>query len=400
MTNGSSVPPPPPKPSTVTVLPDPPTKGEIEKLIPNNLRYQAGKGGLIVLDAPGGVVVAQFNEKGVQRRFNGDAKRWVNQVLSTIYPNASSAAVFGREGERERLAIGMRSRLKTAMEGPVGSVVGLESLDPDPNRLIPANPNDITPANHKTLPRHLTWVVLEPSPPRRYIAMSEMTMLVQGEKKRPDEVFISYELDKDELDRVTTIETDSKGVKTRVLNPDYDGFAKLDKIDAHNLRIHIGDPNLEISKGSAREHFAKTNKYLIAVLEQLTNPRGSKPTINPKGRVYLSARDVYMSPAMLSLGRFKASAVRWVQDLSSLAQGYGMGSQAPTLTDNSVIHVETVLERDASGSWSQALDNGIPLTRSRVSGKLSKTGLQAIVDAVIKPGMIDAAIDVLKKHSK
>jgi hypothetical protein len=396
-----------------SIIGHPPNVEDIEGLIPPELQFQEGKGGLRVFAAPGGVMVAQLNKLGKQQRFDARAKKWAETTVAERYPQSSAtAAIFGIEGERERMAIGMRSRLAYVLKHTSSSpevvehFTAIESLDIDNDgnllRDIPDDPASLGPLEHKEFPRQATWVRMKPPPPTRYIAFSEKSIPIDGVQRRPDEVLISYELGSDELERIQ--------------HPDYHangGFRGLGEVEAHRMRLHVGDPNLEIrSVASAAKHFEKTMLYLTELLNQLTQSQLHGPKLVPLGRVYLSARDVYLSHAMMRLSSVGASAVRWKKDIRKLLStntNDGSVDLVATEYDNTVQHVEAVCE-EQNGQWVHlegeqladelSADVPKPQERTGVKGRLGSTVLDELVKTVRRTDLIDKALEILNNTGK
>jgi hypothetical protein len=344
-----------------------PTQDEVEALIrADNLHYDPSakpkpKPGLKVFPGPQGVYVAAFNKDGRQVRFNQAQQDWLNRTLPVLYPGTSPAgALFGRESERERQLIGLRSRLQTVRQGEQDGRYGvIESLDPNPDRTVPTldRLRDMDQRQRGTLPNVVTFVQFEPPPPRRYIAMSEFSMKVGSKRVRPDEVFVSYVLDAGELEAVT--------------GPEPKKFAELKPIKAHNLSVHVADLNTELGEGRARKHFEKTSTCLVETLRHLETEWG----IEPEGKVRLSSRDTYLQSAMVKLGeaagdKSGASVARWRKMMKAMGELLG---------ETSVIHVSMEVEREVDpgtgrkGKWT--------ISRPDVSviGRLGNTVLDSAV---------------------
>lgn len=350
-----------------------PRIAEVEAQLPPALRYEAGRGGLRVLPGRGGVYVAAFSAAGEQVRFNAEQRRWLETAVAVLYPRATvSGAVIGRNGERQRTVIGMKSRLRHLLAQPPGAVIGLESLDTRP---LPTNPEALTPDNHSRFARAMTWISMQPEPPRRYIAMSEFPLRIDGKRRAPDEVFVSYVVGNDELQRVKA--------------PGYGGFKSLDAVDARKLFVHVGDPNLELGEGAARQHFAKTNRYLVAVLEKLT----AEWKLRPVDSVTCSARDVYLNQDLVKLSAptaatgHGASAVRMIDTLDP-ATGARTGR-------NSVLYLSTTFVHEAAPDGTA---RWVPHpSQSSVLGRLARSGMQSFVDNLARSEIIPRLAKALRR---
>lgn len=352
-----------------------PRLAEVEALIPPNLKYDkaSGRAGLRALPGRGGVYVAAFNARGEQVRFNATQRRWIEQTVAVLYPRATAGgAVIGRNGERQRTVIGMKSRLRHLNSLPPGTVLALESLDTRP---IPTNPDALTPDNHRNFSRATTWIVTAPSPARRYIALSEFPIKIDGKTKAPDEVFVSYVVGDDELQKVK--------------DPGYGGFRTLDDLEARNLSVHVGDPNLELTEGAARQHFTKTNTYLAAVLEKLT----TEWNIRPLDAVTCSAKDVYLNQDLVKLSAPRAdtghgaSAVKILNQLDP-ETGRSTGR-------NSVLYMAAMFLRETKPDGSVQWVHQTPETS--VIGRLAKTGMKSFIDNLASTDVIPRLLKALPR---
>ncbi len=352
----------------------------VDGLIPANLKFDkaAGRSGLRALPGVDGIYVVAFNAKGERVRFNAKQRQWLTQTIGVLYPGSTvNGSLIGRNGERQRTVIGMKSRLEFINSRKQGDILGLESLD---SRPIPANPSKLNPDNHREFSRAMTWVLMEPAPPRRYVAMSEFPIKIDGKNRFPDEVFVSYVLSQDEIDKVK--------------DPNYKGFKSLGGVDANDLRVHIGDPNLEISEASARTHFKKTNQYMVAMLDKLVN----EWKLTPRGSVSCSARDVYLHQDMVKLsdpkasGKHGASVVKTLDDIDP-ATGQRTGKK------NSVLYLATTFESEVQPNQSMkwvAKPKPASVIGKPVIGKLENTAMKSFIENLADNDVIPKLLKILK----
>jgi hypothetical protein len=287
---------------------------QIEALIPANLRYQAGKGGLRVLPAEGGVYLVNLTAQATQnavitglgdlkrdmsgRNFTAAQRDWIENVLALHFPQFDFHALLARSVDTGRRLQGLGARLGYARgQQTQGAVDMLESLDHERPNLGTMNPKDTT-----TIPRAATWVRKEPAPPTRYIVQVEFSL--EGGKIRPDEVLIAYEISKEELDYLAI----NKGAKF------LDIPANLKK--ARNLNVICYDINRELRATSLEAHFSKTLEGLRATVDYLVSLPPHGWGLLPEGRATFRAKDSYLGnvAARFEEAAGKATDVKMVRE--------------------------------------------------------------------------------------